>query len=328
MCFPASRQIAEGPICIFCHSSYEERCRGIERLKFLENRAVFTALFASEEYMMLPTYQSNTALLNRWLKGNKQHRHHRHVVKSEDQVGWLEVLDGQVSALSLDRDVALVVDVTTFPRDRMYLLVDYLLLKFPDNALHIVYFQPESYGTESDAGWLSRDVHSIRPVPRLNGRSRVGAKRLLAMIVGHERARAYGTAVTLEADQMLLFGQGEEQYRAGRAHYANDIVRTICADFQGTAREADVVYLGARNFAAAEEACSKLYNKYHDEYDISLVSYGSKLQSLGFLLAARAQREMRLMHSKVQAYNVVDYSKGIGDCWVVEIGHHARGAWN
>ena len=323
----ATQQFAEESVCIFCHSSYEDRCRAVQKLVLSNKRVLFSALFASAEYYNLPKYQSNTARLNKWLKQIKGGRHHRAVIAADDVVGWLETLHGQLSSQNIPRDAAILVDVTTFPRDRMYLLLDYLLLNYSQNATYVTYFEPREYATESgDNGWLSRDVHSIRSVPRLNGLVRVGAKRLLAIVVGHESARAYGTVVAVEADMVVPFGQQKEQSRENAPGIANAIVEKLCIDFQGTVSREDVLYLDSRNIEATEAACINLYTKYGGSFDISLVSYGSKLQSLGVFLAARREREIRLIHSKVLAYNTENYSKGIGSGCILEIGQYARRA--
>ena len=318
-------QIAEESLCIFCHSSYEDRCRAIESLVLSNKCVLFSALFASAEYSNLPSYQSNTAQLNRWLKQKKGVRHHRAIIPAIDALDWLETLVGQMSALKIPEDTGLLVDVTTFPRDRMYLLLDYLFLKYPRNSIYVTYFEPREYSTESDNnGWLSRDVHTIRSIPRLNGRIRIGAKRLLAIVVGHEGARAYGTVIAEESDKVVAFGQRKEQDRQNAPEISNAIVEQLCADFQGTVRRDDILYLESRDIQATEAACLNLHIKYHENYDISLVSYGSKLQSIGTLLAARGQKDIRLIHSKVQAYNTESYSKGIGSGWIAEIGRYAR----
>jgi hypothetical protein len=325
-CATSRGLIAESSVCVFCHSSYEDRCRAIERLELADKRVLFTALFSSSEYRNLPKYQSNTTLLNRWLKQKNGLRHHQADIHVDDVIGWLETLDDQLGAVAIPGETALLVDVTTFPRDRMYILLDYLLLKYPQNSLYISYFEPLEYSTDSgDEGWLSRDVCSVRSIPRLCGRVRIGAKRLLAIVVGHERTRAYGTIVTEEADLLVPFGQEKGLYRTDAPNIANAIIEQLCIDFQESVSREDIVYLHSRDVQSSEVACLKLHEKYGADHDISLISYGSKLQSLGVFFAARRKREIRMAHSKVQAYNADSYSRGIGSGWIAEIGRYALG---
>lgn len=217
---------------------------------------------------------------------------------------------------------ALVLDSTTFPKDRLWLTVDYLKISRPEVRLLLLYVEPDAYNTEivsEGAGWLSSGVKRVSAMPRFNGYQHSDRPTLLIVIVGHEKERMQITVRNIEPQKLVLIEQGAQQHGSASSTLPSQLASYIGADFAHVIDVEKRYTAGSRDHLGVYNAICDIFARFGSAYNIVVSANGTKLQSIGALMACRENRDMTAVYTEPQVYNNESYSKGSGATWVLEL---------
>lgn len=235
---------------------------------------------------------------------------------------YLQRLD-QESKLAFERVKfdTIIVDSTTFPKDRLWLTIDYLKLSQPEVRLIVLYVEPDAYNTEIvPEGWLSAGVKRVSAMPRFNGYQHSERPTLLTVIVGHEQERMQITVRNLEPQKLVLIEQGSQQHGGSVSPtIPAELATYIGMDFSHVIDISKRYVAGSRDHLAVYDAIQDIFNRFGNDYNIVVSANGTKLQSLGALMACRENRRMAAVYTEPQIYNNDSYSKGSGANWCLEL---------
>ena len=236
---------------------------------------------------------------------------------------YLERLDAEIKeSFGQCKFDAFIMDATTFPKDRLWLTLDYLKLSRPDVRLIVLYVEPDAYNTEivpDGAGWLSAGVKRVSAMPRFNGYQHSDRPTLLTVIVGHEKERMQITVRNIEPQKLVLIEQGAQQHGTASPTLPSELAAYIGADFSHVIDLDKRYSAGSRDYVAVYNAIGDIFERFGKKYNVIVSANGTKLQSIGALMACRENRNLTAVYTEPQVYNNESYSKGSGATWVLEI---------
>ena len=309
--------VKPGRYVFFCHASYEPRAEASTRLDF--DGAVLTSvvIVSSKEYHGVSAYSDRLARMIKYWQGRSDVS--PIAVDRSGIVQFVRDVDKMSGRLgSVD---GIIVDITTFPRDRMICLIDYCLKVQPELDVYLIYAEPAAYGdrlTYDKEGWLSKGVKDILPVPGFNGRQSVRKRSMLVVFVGYESERLHITIRNLEPDAIVLVGQDEgQQHIAGAGEKANRLCETVALEYKD--KVIKTLDVGSREYLRARDVVFSIASEYGAEYNLSVAVFGTKLQILGVMLACRSNKNNQIIYTHPQVYNVDDYSRGVGGMWAMKV---------
>lgn len=232
----------------------------------------------------------------------------------------LNDLNHILAKLAITNRHRFVVDISTFPKDRLWVIIDLIGNVYPDSPISIIYTEPEIYNTEQVVdGWLSKGVSEISPILGFNGRQNPIKPTLLILNIGHENERVTITVNNREPQKIILLKQSEIQHNTLSGASAHKILRKL-QDSYGNIVEKDIFFeVDSHDPFAVRDRIQEISSRFHDEWNISVAMFGTKMQSIGALLACRENRRIEAVYARPQLYHAEAYSKGIGHCWVAAI---------
>jgi hypothetical protein len=300
---------------IICHSSYEDRCLGLlnhSEFLALASRAVVVhteGFSGSQRYAQ--NHRELVGCLKKRIRGTVEEVGVRRAFGND----LLKCLDTRLSD-DLKVGARVAVDVSTFPRERMIILVDYLTRVGSGGGIGILYHEPERYASEAekDSGaWLSKGVRRIASIPGFNGRQSVRKNCLLVVQLGHESERALMTIKKLEPDKIIVVGQSGQQYKAGLDQISLRKSESVINECGHKLQR--IFLVGSRDYWGAYNAMRRIGELYGNGYNIVVNLNGTKVQVLGALKYCQENRSIEVIHADPQTYNYASYSEGVGKCW-------------
>jgi hypothetical protein len=218
----------------------------------------------------------------------------------------------ELKATSLVSNVS--VDVTTFPRQELLMLLRVLDSQSDLASTRLFYGEPLRYCTEDAGGWLTRGVKSVRPVPGFGGVQPPNKKKnLLIMFLGHEDERA---AITWKRHQprKTIAIVPDPNYRKEM----NGIVeRTHQPLFTKLSTTEFYPAVPARGIVESENAVLRIWEEHHESYYIVVAPLGTKLQTLGIYRAVRRRPDIQITYAIPSIYNYRNYSVGVNRIWEI-----------
>ncbi|WP_421847254.1 hypothetical protein [Marinomonas sp.] len=289
---------------LFCHSSYEERSLSIIDFSFLENKIDISIQISSEEYLSNNFYIKNKATLKTYVEKISTKKSMEVIANRDEPVKFLkdihEILFKENKTFN-----GFLIDISTFPRDRLICLIDYLIqIRSVDTSIEFIYTSPKSYSTEEKNGWLTKGVRKISPIPRFNGNQKTRKESLLIMIIGHEGERSQIILKNIEPDKLIIIGQGDEQINKETKIISNRENAPIFDEY-------NIIERVESSFSDPMDTKNKLemlYMKYKEKYNIIVSANGTKLQVLGAMIVCIQHREIQIVHAYPQIYNIENYS--------------------
>ena len=186
--------------------------------------------------------------------------------------------------------------------------------------LFVSYTEPKQYSTEVEPdGWLSKGVKRLIRVPGFNGHQNPSKKSLLVVIVGHEIERMQITIKNIEPQKIVLVGQGVQQHGDATPQLPKRIADKLGADYAGIVDISGSIEIGSRAYRETQSSIQNIFARYSDEYNMTVAGNGTKLQSLGALLACQENRAIAAVYAEPQIYNASDYSSGTGGTWILQL---------
>jgi hypothetical protein len=211
---------------------------------------------------------------------------------------------------------SVTVDITTFPRQEMMLLLK-LFDQQPDRgSLRLLYAEPGKYATESqnkEDRWLTRGVTAVHSIPGFCGIQYPQLGKLLVMILGHEGERTFITLRRHQPDKVILLAQGEKQYRVGLAKISSLENQNLIDQFGPGAVWSQE--LPAHGVAETQNELEQIIRSSRSQYNVFVASNGTKLQLVGSYMAIRNYLEVQVTYACPALYNWEHYSNGCGSVW-------------
>lgn len=242
------------------------------------------------------------------------------IFSRSDLVGMTKAIHASIGDYLRSYRGAVVIDASVFPKDRFWMLMDYFTHVNPSIRVFVVYTEPAHYATELNPdGWLSKGVKRIIRVPGFNGRQNPRKQSLLVLIVGHEKERMEITIKNIEPQKIVLVGQGLQQHGNATPVLPRWIVDQLGADYSNLVDRDGSVEIGSRDHLGTKQAIQSVFDRFDDKYNVMVSANGTKLQSLGALLACQDNRAIAAIYAEPQIYNSGGYSVGVGHTWVVRV---------
>jgi hypothetical protein len=231
---------------------------------------------------------------------------------------FLKELDAAMKGVSNSPNVAVLIDISVFPKDRLFLAVDYFVRSLPQVKIVLGYTEPKSYDTDARTdGWLSKGVVEVVSLPGFNGRQDPSKMSLLILNTGHENERMSITINNREPQKLVLIAQGDEQTSVLTGRYAQRLFNRIRSDYGAIVDEESIVKANSKDIDSVRLAILDVYAKFAHEYNISVAFLGTKIQAIGALLACQGNRSIEAVYAQPQIYHRERYSQGVGDSYMV-----------
>ena len=299
-----------------CHSSYEPRCLSlVSRLKDETfNNAI---VFGSARWELNEVYRGHHQDLVENLQLKTTADVVSIILERRNKIGFLEELHANLQ--NADDDSQILVDISTFPRDRLLMVLKYLSNQFQVENINLHHCSPESYATENtdESSWLAKGVKQVAAVPGFNGLQKSRSGCFVILQLGHERERPQITATSLEPDKVAILHQGHEQYKSSTSRMSHNNNLVLLDTFDSKITESTKV--SYNDWSGAKKEICRIYEKYHNNYNIYISPNGTKIQLLGALAAVLKYPEMQIRYAEPQIYNT-DSSFGVGKVWECNLG--------
>ena len=311
----------DGNTLFLCHASYEPRAfkvsaGSLDRLNITVAAVVATTASIKNN----PKYAACHAELKRRLCRFTKTPTISIEADRDDLVGLVTQLHARLSENRLENIQNVIIDATVFPKDRLWMAVDYIKQAVSHVRMIVLYVEPDAYNTEVvESGWLSSGVKRIGSIPRFNGHQSTQKRALLVIVVGHEQERMQITIKNTEADKVVLIGQGLQQHSEDAPNLAKIIVQHLGQDYAHVVDKSAVFSVGSRDYLGVNTAVAAIFERFSAEYNVIVAANGTKLQSLGAMLACRTNRAITAIYAEPQIYNTTSYSTGAGKTWGISI---------
>ena len=295
-------------------ASYEERCTGALLSASEDYVPESTIIFYSKEYLNKGKTEDFLDLLCKCsLKlTNKKPELINFSLLSQSQCLNTSIMKKLNKGA---QDINITINITTFPRQLLFLLLREVRQIVQANNLRLLYSEPKHYSAEiRPDGWLTKGVRSVTPMFGFGGVQDPMLKKMLVVLAGHEGERAYITWRRHQPDKTILIPQGKPYHEGLRNISVKEnlllrsIIGGVCLYSQSLpAREVDEAYL----------QLERIYARYAHEYYFIVAPLGTKLQSLGFFLFAESRPDVQVTYAVPIYYNYEDYSVGIARRWEI-----------
>ncbi|NRD88843.1 hypothetical protein C8024_04280, partial [Sphingopyxis sp. BSNA05] len=260
------------------------------------------------------SYRENFAFLKSEIEREGKANIKDVIIDRSRQIEFLSQLDAAYTGFSNVSKA--VIDVSTFPRDRLLIAMNYLRRKLSPHDISIAVTSPGEYATERDDGeqWLSRGVKRIEPVIGFNGHQRPHLDCLLILQLGHEYERPKIITNSLEPDLVVILGQSKMQHNARSYGAFIENNATLLLDLQGKTKS--YCEIGHHDWMASRDEIARIRCEYADTHNVFIAPNGTKEQLLGAFGAALAFPDIQIIYAEPQRYNF-SASSGIGGTRIV-----------
>ena len=171
-------------------------------------------------------------------------------------------------------DANIEIDISTFNRQNMFVLLRLLRKTHKVNSIKIIYTIPREVNEN-----ISKGAAGYSNIPFFNGAFQIEKKKLLLLLVGYEIDRPLLLWKELEPSHVIL-ASGYEPTSEEFLPHNNEIVEEL-----GKFGKHERAEINANDpFKAQQQLCT-IINERKDEYNIFISPMNTKLQAVGLYLA-------------------------------------------
>lgn len=200
-----------------------------------------------------------------------------------------------------------VIDITTFTREVMLILIKILSLDEFRKAFSVklVYTPAESYPNE----WLTKGIRQIRSVFGYSGMTSPSKKLLLVILNGFETERTEEIIDAFESD-MIILGKPSvsESINKELGSIASNKFDYIQNKYESITL--DNFEFSCKDVHKTKEVLNGLVDKYQDDYNIVISPLNNKISTLGAALVSLDNEVVKICYASANQYNINNYSKG------------------
>lgn len=280
-------------------ASYEERSRAVPSAFTSDYKCKNALIFYNEEFIGRGKTKSNLNFINKKL------------ISIAERVDVIPTTLGSPTDIirsiheRLNEDLikfigqTVTIDISTFPRSEILLLLRYITMLNTDGPIRVLYTRPSSYGK-----WLSKGCKAIYTVPSFGGTQIPGRKKLLIVLSGYEEERILNLIHEHEPSKII--------YVINNPPTKNDFLMLNLSAIQNICKTEDIEKIdasGADPFVFCEQM-HEVLNNYKREYNIFISPMGTKIQTVGLFLLFKKHPWFQITMASPNDYNVTGYSSG------------------
>lgn len=228
----------------------------------------------------------------------------------------IDIADGIVDFLKSSEDSTpkknIVVDISTFTRESLLIILRYLLVH-KNNFSEVILF----YRCASVAPVLSDGVESIRSVLGYIGDISLDKPTHLVLLSGFEHERAKEIIDSLEPD-FISVGYGAEGQSITQELYElnKKFTATLVAYYSG--ENIRVFKHSLKDPISVKNDLLQLVDE-KPEYNTVIAPLNNKISTIGAGLAGAANADIQIIYSQVEEYNESNYSQCVDDCFIFSL---------
>ncbi|MEN3322225.1 hypothetical protein VP395_00670 [Mariniflexile soesokkakense] len=207
--------------------------------------------------------------------------------------------------INYNKNLNVVIDITTFTREILLVLVKILSLDRFRNvfSINLVYTPAENYPK-----WLSKGVRDIRSIFGYSGLHLPSKKLMLIVLNGFEVERTKEIIDSFEPNRLLL----------GKPSELNSINKKLnkisCERFEEINERYHSLIIedfefSCKNVLETKKVLDKLVNKYQNDYNIVISPLNNKISTLSVALLAIENENVQVCYASANQYNIKSYSK-------------------
>ncbi|MGQ1305788.1 hypothetical protein [Acinetobacter baumannii] len=223
----------------------------------------------------------------------------------------ISIADSLVECFSdLERKSNVVVDISTFTRESILIILKYLSLN--SDKFSEIYFFYRCANVSSD---LSSIVRQIRSVLGYMGELEEYKPLHLVLLSGFEISRAKEIIDTIEPDYISIgFGDKDKSISTGLFEINKDFTEKIISYY----RNEEVLNIFNHSLIDIYEVKKTILNLVdkNPSHNFVVVPLSNKLSTVGAGLAALENSKIQLCYSEVENYNIDNYSQIMDECFV------------
>jgi hypothetical protein len=201
----------------------------------------------------------------------------------------------------------IVIDITTFTREALLILVKVLSLEEFATifSVKLVYTPAESYTRD----WLTKGIREIRSIFGYSGMNYPSKKLLLIILNGFETERTEEIIDSFEANNIILG-------KPSVTDSINSSLSLISQDkFQLIKNKYEAILLEDFEFSCIDiietkNILNNIINKYYKEYNIVISPLNNKISTLGAAIVGIKNDSIQICYASANQYNINAYSKG------------------
>ncbi len=308
-----------GKTAFFCHSSFEPRALASIKSSESCHGVDSTFIFHSNDYLGNEVYEKNHSELVAHFDSISTNTPIQVPVDCEQKDDLIQSHQDSIRQ-TLSRVDDIVVDMSTFTRERMICLLDLVIREKGDKPLYLFYSEPEKYATENGAatdGWMTRGAKNIVSVPGFCGEKQAEKKKLLVLLLGHDAKRMLSVVEAEDPDMIVLVSQGTLKYRRRLQEVFLKSNANILKQYGD--RVATILTVPPRGWESVYDVFGRIHGLYHNQYNITACLDGTKMQVFGAVAFCQKHPSMELLYMEPESYNCDSYTEGIGVTWWLEV---------
>jgi hypothetical protein len=204
-----------------------------------------------------------------------------------------------------------------------FILLQYLFRDQKIKKIFLLYTEPLSYyksrnkilnKTEKENSAFTRGTIKTGEIPSYSGRINLSKKNALILLLGFEGGRAVEVMNAADPDITIPIN--------GFPAYKPEFKDISIIMNEELLREPEIFknlnYAPANDPFETKNSLERIYQKYHDRYNISIAPIGTKPMAIGSCIFALKYPECRIIYPYPTHYNLKS-SKGYGETWVYMI---------
>ena len=236
--------------------------------------------------------------------------------KEADPLASVAKLVDHIRGLSLDpRKAVVTLDMSTFTKRHMLLLLRGLEELGLGDSLRVLYTEPGDYVTDLYLP-MSYGLKRIDPIPGFVNVQSLRKPMLLVIFLGYEGNRAKALLENLDPNETLLIVPKPAYHKEweGRTEYMNrDLIALL--------GEQNIKYAHSQDPLKVEEQISEIFQNSDyrlDKWNCCIAPLGTKPQTLGLFLYWRTNPgQFSIIYAQPLKHNQSFYSQGVGRTWLL-----------
>ncbi|MCP1384814.1 hypothetical protein [Runella salmonicolor] len=198
-----------------------------------------------------------------------------------------------------------VIDITTFTREVMLILIKVLSNKSVSRKLNVllVYTPAKSYSESKESLWLTKGVRDIRSVVGYSGLHSPSKKLLLIVLTGFEEERTERIIESFEPFKLIL-GKPSQKHSINSelniiSNQKFDLIkdkfkRILLEEFE----------FSCQNIGNTKDIISQIHNKYRNEYNIVISPLNNKVSTIAVGIAGLENQDIQICYASANQYNI------------------------
>lgn len=299
--------------------SFEDRCsRGIDILSTLGSRIQNSIIFNFKD--VDPEKRKNTNLMKviEQISSISQKYYIYNSESISSPSSGVKKFIKYITENEIDfTNKKILIDISVIPKPYYFLLIKVFKDLYDVNELFIIYTEPKGYKKMSDGKYiLTEGLDIVKSIPGYSG-SNIMNKNALIMLLGFEGNRSLEVYLAVEPDITYAINGFPSHNPIWHKISFESNIRFLkeSNSFQRLAFSPTIDPFAT--YDKIKELVSEIKTK-SPEFNIVICPLGTKIQSLGVLLFAVKNRDVKVIYPFPSIYRI-DYSYEYGDTWIMHI---------